>query len=424
MILVMGLGYVGLTTAVGLAYKKNKVFGFDVDADKVSKIKRGSMPFLEPGVGQALQATLKTGHFCPTMDLASAVRDSKVIMICVGTPSTPEGVDLKYIYAALDGILPHIKGRKVIVIRSTVPPGTACGEIAGFIESRGFKVGRDIGLASNPEFLREGSAWADFLEGNRIVVGASDKKSLGVLRGIYRGFPGTFLQVSLTTAEFVKYLSNTLLATLISFSNEMATFAEHLEDIDVKTSFKLLHMDKRWWGQPASMAAYVYPGCGFGGACLPKDTLAMLRSAESRKFPMPLLKSVLEVNTQRPQAVLKQINARADGKMTGKRVTVLGLSFKPNTNDVRHTPALPIIEGLLREGAKVTVYDPVAMADFQATGAAVTYAPSFEQAVKKAQYVVICTAWPQFKKVFTMFPKARIIDGRYMGEPQAARRRE
>lgn len=421
MILVMGLGYVGLTTAVGFAYKKNRVIGYEVDADKAAKIKAGQMPFLEPGLDRTLLAALREGYFSVAMDLPSAVRKSKVIMICVGTPSTSKGVDLKYIYSAINALLPHIKSRKVIVIRSTVPPGTAKNEIAEFIEKRGFRVGRDVGLVSNPEFLREGSAWRDFLKGDRIVVGSSDKESVAIMRNIYRGFPGKVFDVSLTTAEFIKYLSNTLLATLISFSNEMATFAERSGGIDIRTAFKVLHMDRRWSGNPAQMTSYVYPGCGFGGACLPKDALAMLRRAEADKQPMPLLKAVLEVNSYRPKAVLEQIRARVNGDLTRKRVTVLGLAFKPHTNDVRYSPAQPIIEGLLKVGAKVTVYDPVAMDNFRALGMTVKYAKSFESALKCAQYVVICTAWPEFWKVFELLPENRIIDGRFMLRPDTAR---
>lgn len=423
MILVMGLGYVGLTTAVGFAHKKNRVVGYDLDTNRVAKIKAGQMPFSEPGLDQALPVVLRKGYFSLASDLSLAIQQSKVIMICVGTPSTVRGVDLRYIYSAIEAVLVHVKGYKVIVIRSTVPPGTTGKEIKKFIEKREFKVGLDVGLVSNPEFLREGCAWRDFLEGERIVIGSCDKKAVSVLRGIYRGFPGEIFAVSLATAEFIKYLSNTLLATLISFSNEMATFAERLGEIDIRVAFKILHMDRRWSGMPAQMASYVYPGCGFGGACLPKDALAMLCRAEAGGQSMPLLKAVLDVNSHRPMVVLEEIRKRVKGNLARKKVTILGLSFKPHTDDVRHSPAQPIIKELLKSGAKVTVYDPVAMDNFRALGMAVTYANSFETAVKTAQYVVICTAWPEFRKVFGSLPENKIIDGRFMLRPETLRNR-
>jgi UDPglucose 6-dehydrogenase len=421
MILVLGLGYVGLTTAIGFASKKNRVTGYDVDARKAARIQAGHVPFLEPGMDKALGAALKNGSFSITSDMASAVRQAKVIMICVGTPSVATGVDLTYINQAIEEVLRHVNGRKVIVIRSTVPPGTACGEITRFIECKGYRVGRDIGLVTNPEFLREGCAWDDFLNGNRIVIGGSDKKSISAVRTIYRHFSGEIFEVSLTTAEFIKYLSNTLLATMVSFSNEMATFAERLGGIDIPKAFRIVHLDGRWKGRPAAMASYVYPGCGFGGACLPKDTLAMLRRAESQKQPMPLLKAVLEVNARRPVDVLAQIRRRMNGKVSGKKVTVLGLAFKPHTDDVRHSPALPIIKGLLEDGARVTAFDPVAMENFKESGLKLKYAASLKEALKGAQYVVITTAWPEFKKVFALLPEERIIDGRFMSVPKSAR---
>jgi len=411
MIGVVGLGFVGLTTSVGLALKGNTVLGYDIDERRMAQIKNGVVPFYEEGLEKALADTLgKT--FYPIDSLSQLVRESKAIFICVGTPSTTEGADLSHLYSSIRQITSLLEGYTLLIIKSTVPPGTS-KKVVEILEKEGLSVGEEIGLANNPEFLREGVALKDFLEPDRIVIGEYDRKSGDIVEDIYKCFDAPIWRVSLTTAEFIKYLSNTLLSTLISFSNEMATFAEIIGDIDVKTAFKILHQDRRWYGNPAPMTSYVWPGCGFGGYCLPKDTYALIKKAESLRIEMKLLKSVLEINCRRKDHLVNLMEKKL-GYLKGRKIAVLGLSFKPNTDDVRDTPSAEIIQKLIEKGAKVIAYDPLAVGNFKRTyNFQIEYADSLEEAVKSADGIFIATAWKQFEDISNSLSDKVVIDGRY-----------
>ncbi len=409
---VVGLGFVGLTAAVGFALKGQNVLGYDKDNNKLRQISNGTAPFYEKDFDKSLSEALRKG-FYTTDRIEELTKESDIIFICIGTPSTSEGADLSHLHDSIRKIAGVLNNYTVLVIKSTVPPGTS-RELAIMMERKGIAIGKQVGLVNNPEFLREGVALKDFIEPDRIVIGEYDQKSGDVVESLYKPFNAPVWRVSLTTAEFVKYLSNTLLSTLISFSNETATFAETVGDVDVRAAFQILHKDKRWYGSPASMTSYAWPGCGFGGYCLPKDTYALIKKAEKMGVKMDLLRAVLEVNNQR-KAHLVDLLQKKLGDINGKIIAVLGLAFKPDTDDVRDTPAAEIIKILLEKGARVIAYDPMAVDTFKESyDFQIEYAGSLEQSVKSADGVFVTTAWEEFADVSRLFPDKVILDGRYL----------
>jgi len=413
-ITVIGLGFVGLTTALGFADKGHKVFGLEANRKKLESLKELKVPFYEPMLQDKLKEHMND-HFMLSASIAEAVEKSDAIFICVGSPSGDEGkVDLTQIKNAIDGVLETISDDKfrVICIKSTVPPSTTRDDVVGYIQKSGFSVGEQIGVTNNPEFLREGYAWQDFIQPDRIVVGAADTKSSALLQEIYAPFCVPVHVVSLNTAEYIKYLSNTLLATMISFSNELSMIAHTLGDIDVPNAFRILHEDDRWNGIPAKMSSYVYPGCGFGGYCLPKDTSALIGKARDNGLDTPLLSSVLATNEYIVSHHVDRIVANLDMR---QRIAILGLAFKPDSDDVRDTPSAKIINEILGKGYKnIVVYDPIAADQFKSSYSfEVCYAPSMKDAVEDADVVVICTAWKEFKDIHSKFPGKTVIDLRY-----------
>lgn len=414
MITVIGLGFVGLTTALGFCEKGFKVFGVDVDNEKKDKMKAFQLPFHEPGLHDALKRHLNV-NFLIIDDIKEALDQSKIIFYCVGTPCQEDGnVDLKYLLSAIENTLSLIGKNdfKVLVIKSTIPPSTTSEKIKPFIEKRGFVMGKNIGLANNPEFLREGYAWDDFLFPDRIVIGAEDEKTVEILREVYKPFNASVHAVSYNSSEFIKYLSNTLLATLISYSNEMSMIAHTIGNIDIIHSFNILHEDKRWSGTPAKMTSYVYPGCGFGGYCLPKDTMAMLMQSKLKGYDNSMLNSVITINKRIKDFVVQQIAKTASKKET---IGILGLSFKANSDDVRDTPSKAIIEGLFKNGFdRIVAYDPMANDLFDITYCLkIDYANSFDEIVEKADCLVLLTAWDEFKENKEKLKSKRIYDFRY-----------
>lgn len=409
---VFGLGFVGLTTAVGFAEKGITVHGLDVDKHRMSTLREGRIPFYEPGLDEAFARNLGK-HFFLQEDAQAAVAESDCIYYCVGTPYGEGGeADLTYLYQAIDTTLQACRDDKyrVLVTKSTIPPSTTAEKIIPYIEARGYAVGEQLGVANNPEFLREGSCWEDFMHADRIVLGVSDERTEAILRELYIGFEMPKFAVSLNTGEFIKYLSNTLLATLISYSNEMAQLADTIGNIDVAQAFRILHMDKRWGG--CNMSSYVYPGCGYGGYCLPKDTNAIYALGKGKGFDAQILKNVIATNDARPGYMVTQIEAQI---AKDSCIGVLGLSFKPESDDVRDTPAAKVISGLIADGyTNIVVYDPLAMEEFkQRYHLPVTYAVSMDAVLTQAEEVVILTAWKEFADVPARTQK-RIVDCRYM----------
>ncbi|SHS25556.1 UDP-glucose 6-dehydrogenase [Mycobacteroides abscessus subsp. abscessus] len=415
MITVIGLGFVGLTTALGFSEKGFKVYGYDIDPKKKEQLKKGQIPFYEPNLEEKLKQ--HSNHcFSIVDDLKEAVVNSEVIFLCVGTPSQTDGsADLSYIFDAIKSITDQVSqpNFKVLVIKSTIPPSSTSESIKPFIEKLGIKVGLDVGLANNPEFLREGSAWDDFMNPDRIVIGLEDVKSEKVLKKIYAPFHAPIYLVSLNTAEFIKYLSNTLLATLISFSNEQSLIAKSIGDIDIKKAFQILHRDKRWYGEPANMTSYVFPGCGFGGYCLPKDTRALVSQSLQNSYSPELLMGTLKVNQLIKEYVVEDVSRNTGSQ---DQIGILGLSFKPNSNDIRETPAKAIIEGLLQRGYKnLVAYDPMAIDEFKQTyNLPIEYSPTLEMLLSKVKHVVILTAWDEFIQNEDVIKEKNVFDYRYL----------
>lgn len=414
MITVIGLGFVGLTTGLGFAKKGFKVYGVDVAQPKVDMITSGKVPFYEPYLEEALKET--TGKtFFPTTNLGEAITNSELVFLCVGTPSDDEGrADLGQIFGALSGILAHVSKDKfkVMVIKSTIPPSTTKEKIKPFIEKAGFIVGSDIGLANNPEFLREGYAWDDFINPDRIVVGTEDDRSRVLLEKVYAPFEKPFYSVSWNTGEYIKYLSNTLLATLISYANEQSMLAHAVGDIDVSKAFKILHQDKRWSGNPAGMTSYVYPGCGFGGYCLPKDTAALNALAGQKGYQSGILQNVILVNAQVKAFHLNRIISTV---AKSEAIAILGLAFKAESDDVRDTPAWYFVNGLLQAGFKsIRAYDPLANHAYaKLYNQPIDYFDSMESAIEGCQTVVVVTAWKEFKDKTTLLKNKNVFDLRY-----------
>lgn len=409
---VFGLGFVGLTTAVGFADKGIKVYGIDVDKERTAVIKEGKLPFHEPGLDLALARNIAK-NFTVTEDLETALAESDCVYYCVGTPYGAGGqADLTYLYSAIDMTLQSVTDDRyrVLVTKSTIPPSTTKEKIIPYVEKKGYRVGETIGVANNPEFLREGYCWDDFVNADRIVLGVSDRRSEEILRRLYAGFDIPIYAVSLNTGEFIKYLSNTLLATLISYSNEMAVMADVIGDIDVAEAFRILHMDKRWGG--CSMTGYVYPGCGYGGYCLPKDTNAIYSLVQAKGFDAGILRNVIKTNDEMPSFICKKITR---GIHKESCIGVLGLSFKPGSDDVRDTPAAKVIAELLKEGYEnIIAYDPIAVEEFRKHyDLKIAYASSARDVEQKADEVVLLTAWEEFREILMETHKP-VIDCRYM----------
>lgn len=414
MVTVVGLGFVGLTTALGFAEYGHKVYGIEANETRMATIRSGRLPFLEPGLDEALTRHLGK-NFIPTTDWESAVSDSECVYYCVGTPYGENGqADLSYLYGAIEQTLNAIHDDKfrVLVTKSTIPPSTTEKRIIPFLEKHGVKIPAQLGVANNPEFLREGHCWEDFTNADRIVLGVGDERSEAVLRRLYEKEAAPVCCVSLNTGEFIKYLSNTSLACLISYANEMSMAADAVGGIDVATAFRILHMDKRW--QTGSIRAYFYPGCGYGGYCLPKDTNAFYAVSKAAGFDGQILKNVIEVNDSMPQVTARRI-IQAAGEDKNTCIGILGLSFNPGSDDVRDTPSAKIIRELNEAGYRnIIAYDPVAMEEFQKFYQLdCRYAERCEALLEQAETVAITTAWAEFRDVTSRTDRP-IVDCRYM----------
>ena len=415
-ITVFGLGFVGLTTSLGFAEYGHTVYGVEISEGRLDTIRQGKLPFLEPGLDEALTRHLNK-RFLPIgiEDLEEAVRQSDCVYYCVGTPYGKDGqADLTYLFGAIEQTLAERPQDRyqVLVVKSTIPPSTTSQKIIPFIEEKGLKVGTDLGVANNPEFLREGHCWDDFMNADRIVLGVSDDRSANMLRQVYATVKEPVFCVSLNTGEFIKYLSNTLLATLISYSNEMSIVADTIGGIDTAEAFRILHMDKRWGG--ATMASYVYPGCGYGGYCLPKDTNALYAVTRTAGFDAQILHHVIDTNDHMPSFIAQKI-IRAIGNDKEQRIGILGLSFKPGSDDVRDTPSAKIIKALIDAGYKnICGYDPVAIKEKKKYyPLPIDYVTSYADILGQAQSLVITTAWPEFANVRERTDKP-VVDCRYM----------
>lgn len=417
MIAVIGLGFVGLTTALGFSEKGFIVKGFDIDKNKRNGISNYKIPFHEPGLEEALNRHLNKKFFIAE-SIDEAVNEADIIFYCVGTPENNNGSsDLTYLLRAIEDTLNNIKkdGFKTLVIKSTVPPSTTSEIIKPLLRCRGLIVGEAIGLANNPEFLRESYAWSDFINPDRIVVGVEDDLSAEALKNIYNVFGSEIYFVNYNTAEFIKYLSNTLLSTLISFSNEMSVIAKTIGDIDIPSAFKILHKDARWSGNPAKMASYVYPGCGYGGYCLPKDTKAIYQISKKKGFIPKILKQNIEINESIKAYLINELINKISKE---QNIGILGLSFKPDSDDVRQSPASDIINILLNNGYKnIIAYDPLANKNFEISyGIPIRYAESLKELIKIVDVSILITNWAEFKENEILIKNKPLYDLRYFLE--------
>jgi len=406
---IVGLGFVGLTSALGFADKGFEVRGYDINAERAAKIKGGEVPFLEPGLDLALKRTIG-GKFTISSSASNAAESADGIFFCVGTPCGVDGKsDSSFLFSAIDSVMDAVDSECILVVKSTVPPGTMAKEVLPYVRSKGF----NGSVTVNPEFLREGYCWQDFVSPDRIVCGCeeNDASAMKFFSKLYAPFDAPIHFISPNTAEFIKYLSNSLLASLISFSNEMALIAEAAGGINIAKAFRILHEDKRLSG--AGIRHYIYPGCGYGGYCLPKDTVALSAKAKETGVVPHILDNVISLNDDMPRLSARKIE-RAAGTHEA-RIGILGLSFKPNSDDVRDTPAAKIVACLLRDGYnKLYAYDPVATEAFRAMyGFDITYCESKEEVCNACDAVAVVTSWPEFQGIHKLFPKIKICDCRY-----------
>jgi UDPglucose 6-dehydrogenase len=424
---IVGAGYVGLVSGVCLAESGHEVVCVDADAAKVDRILRGDPPIHEEGLEPLLRRHLGRG-FTATRDLVAAVHGSDLTLIAVGTPFDGRSIDLSQVSRVAGQIGAALRGRAgyhVVVVKSTVVPGTTDSMVLPLLEqASGKRAGVDFGVGMNPEFLTEGQAVRDFMAPDRIVLGATDDRTLEVLEALYAPFRGIpQIHTNPRTAEMIKYASNALLATAVSFSNEIANLCAALGGVDAMDVMEGVHassyltMIGRDGAQArAPIASFLLPGCGFGGSCLPKDVKALAAHGEAAGVPMRLLRSVMAVNQGQPGEVLRQIE-RHFPALSGLRVGVLGLAFKPDTDDVRESPAFPVIRLLLERQVTVKAYDPVAMGQARRVlGDAITYADSVENCLEEVDAVVLLTRWPGFDMLPPLlqameFPPL-LVDGR------------
>jgi UDPglucose 6-dehydrogenase/GDP-mannose 6-dehydrogenase len=426
---VIGTGYVGLVTGTCLAEKGLDVTCVDVDQSKVDRINRGEPPIYERGLEALLRKNIGA-RLHAAADLRAAVLGSELTMITVGTPFRPEGVDLRFVEEVsrqIGAVLRDKPDYHVVVVKSTVVPGTTDAVVRPLLEeASGKQAGADFGVGMNPEFLTEGEAVSDFMFPDRIVIGGIDDRSLDAQNRLYEGFPDVeTLRTNNNTAEMIKYASNALLATLISFSNELANLGAAIGRIDTVDVSRGLQMsrylstvlpDGRRFLPPIN--SFLLAGCGFGGSCLPKDVAALVAHGRKCGQEMALLDAVLRINRQQPARVLDLLGKHfAD--LSGKRVSILGLAFRPDTDDMRESPAIPIVRDLLARGARVRGYDPIANGEARKTfGDSLPLCGSLEEALRDCDAAVLVTRWSEFEAVpelvARMNPQPVFIDGRRM----------
>jgi UDPglucose 6-dehydrogenase len=390
---IIGAGYVGLVTGACFAEFGLFVTCVDKDEKKIKSLKKGVIPFYEPGLDEIVKRNIKQGRLKFTTRTGQAVESSLVIFIAVGTPRRGDGsADLKYVEDVAREIAGHLDGYKVIVTKSTVPVGT--GEKLREIISSNLKEQTDFDIVSNPEFLREGSAIEDFMRPNRVVIGAKSPRAIAIMKDLYKPLyliETPFVITNIETAELIKYASNSFLATKISFINEMANLCENI-GADVHMVAKGMGLDQRIGSK------FLHPGPGFGGSCLPKDTKALLKMAEEHDVELCIVNSAVRANERQKEFMVKKIR-NAMGMLEGKTIAILGLSFKPNTDDIRDAPSLYIIHGLLKEKANIRVYDPVSMKEVERIIPGIKYCKDSYDAAKGADALVIVTEWNQFRNL-------------------------
>ena len=414
-IAVVGTGYVGLVTGTCFAETGNQVICIDIDTDKVEKMKNGIIPIYEPNLDTIFERNISAKRLSFTTSLEDGIKDAEIIFLALPTPPGEDGsADLSYILGVAEQLGKLIKDYKVIVDKSTVPVGTA--EKVQAVIAKNAQV--DFAVVSNPEFLREGFAVSDFMKPDRVIIGTRDERARKVMESFYRPFvrqgnPIYFMDEK--SAELTKYAANSFLATKITFMNEVANFCE-LVGADVDQVRVGIGSDSRIGKR------FLFPGIGYGGSCFPKDVKALVKSGEDLNFKFEILSAVLKVNQEQKTILFPKIKNFFRGDLSGKKIAVWGLAFKPDTDDIREAPALFMIEALLDAGANISAYDPEAMPNVKnSLGAKIDYASDEYSALSGADALLICTEWgifrnPDFTRMKSLMKDAVLFDGRNLFE--------
>ena len=415
---MIGAGYVGLVSGACLSEFGDNVVCVDSDAARIAALREGRMPIFEPGLGALVASNVQAGRLSFSTNLAPAVAEAEAVFIAVGTPSRRgDGyADLSYVHAAAEEIAAALDGYTVVVTKSTVPVGTG-REVQRIL--RATRPDADVDVASNPEFLREGSAINDFMRPDRVIVGTDSERAGEVMRALYRPLflnETPVLFTTLETAELIKYAANAFLATKVAFINEMADLCER-NGADVQVLARALGLDGRIGSK------FLHPGPGFGGSCFPKDIVALVSIARASEAPSRIIEAVVEANDARKKAMVGKIIEACDGSVAGKTVAVLGLTFKPNTDDMREAPSLEIIPPLQGAGAVVRAFDPEGMQEAGRLLSGVTWCSNAYEAMEGADALTILTEWNEFRaldlrRVKTLMKRPLIVDLRNIYEPR------
>jgi len=424
---IIGTGYVGLVTGACLADVGNQVLCLDLDQRKIDILKSGGLPIYEPGLKEIVANNIAAGRLRFTTDVAESVAWGDIQVIAVGTPPGEDGsADLQYVVAAARNIGRHMTGPKIVIDKSTVPVGTA-DKVRDAVDEELKQRAQNIkfSVVSNPEFLKEGAAVEDFMRPDRIVIGAEDDETIEAMRKLYAPFQRNhdrIMVMDIRSAELTKYAANAMLATRISFMNELALLAEKL-GADIESVRKGMGSD------PRIGYHFLYPGIGYGGSCFPKDVQALIRTAQSAGIELKLLDAVERVNYAQKHVLSNKIIARFGENLSDKKFAIWGLAFKPNTDDMREAPSLVLIDELTKRGATVVAFDPVAMAEARHTLAGnpqVSFAADAMSALQGADALAIATEWktfraPDFSAVKAALKTPVIFDGRNLYEPETMR---
>ena len=420
-IAMIGTGYVGLVSGTCFAESGNQVTCVDIDQAKIDGLKQGEIPIYEPGLAELVIRNTKAGRLHFTTELGEAVKSARVVYLAVGTPQGDDGsADLSALWSVVESIAPFIQDDVVVVTKSTVPVGTN----AGIYEKLSDLNGKRYHVASNPEFLKEGAAINDFMYPDRVVVGVRDEEVAETLKELYSPFLRTdkpFLAMSPESAELTKYVANALLATKISFINEMANLCEALKG-DINDVRRGIGHDQRIGFQ------FLFPGVGYGGSCFPKDVRALSSMSKNFDLPPTILDAVDEINNRQKHVLINRIESHFEGNLAGKNFAVWGLAFKPKTDDIREAPALVLIDKLLAHGANVRVFDPEAMENVREIyGDRIEYANRSIDALKNADVLAINTEWdmfrhPDFEEIKAMMAQPVIFDGRNLYDTEQMRK--
>jgi UDPglucose 6-dehydrogenase len=416
---VFGTGYVGLVVAACLAENGNHVIAVDIDEDKITRLKRGEIPIYEPGLEELVSRNVAEERLSFSTDFDEAVRASKILFVAVGTPTEEDGsADMKHVLSVAQGIARAMNERKLVVLKSTVPVGTN----RRVKETIGRLTEHAVGVVSNPEFLKEGAAIDDFLRPDRVVIGTDERETAELMEELYRPFVRTgnpILVMDPESAELTKYAANAMLASRISFMNEIARLCEKL-GADVSQVRRAVGSDRRIGH------AFLFPGVGYGGSCFPKDIRALIKTAHDEGVPLEIVESTERVNEAQKLFLLGKIRAHFGDDLRGRTVALWGLAFKPRTDDMREAPSLTLIRGLVREGARIRAYDPEATREARAllqdVDAQVTYCRKSYDACDGADALVLVTEWnefrePDFEKVRKLMKSPVVFDGRNIYNP-------